>query len=267
MKKIIGLILAIITIVGCVFAFAACGEKETTETLQVYTNAGFAPFEYVNDNGKVVGVDIDVMNYIGKKLGYKVIINDIQFENILPQVQSNKFAVGAAGMSKTDERDKVALASVVYATSVQYVIAPNGTFAENAVVTLDQVLAAANKIGVQSGTTGQYMIEDYIDEVNEDEETPDVTNKTVEYSNAIVASQDIGTATCQAVIIDELPAKSISAANDKLSCWKIDVDPESYVLYFNKEATELVEEVNKVLEKMIKDGTINQYIMNHSNGN
>jgi len=258
MKKLIAIVLVVaLAVIGC-SALVACNNDE--KTLQVYTNAGFAPFEYVDTNGKVVGVDIDIMNYIGKELGYKVIINDIEFKEILNQVQGNKYAVGAAGMSKNDERDKVALSSVVYATSVQYVIAPNGTFADNAVVTLDQLLAAANKIGIQAGTTGQYLVEDYIDEKE------GATNTTIEYTNAIVASQDIGS-TVAAVVIDELPAKAIADSKSNLSCWKIDAEPESYVLYFNKFSEDLVKDVNAVLEKMIADGIINQFIINHSNGN
>lgn len=262
MKKVLSIVLAIALIAVCGVALFACSTPE--DTLMVYTNAGFAPFEYVNTEGKVVGVDIDIMNYIGKELGYKVIINDIEFKEILNQVQGSKYAVGAAGMSKKAERDEVATASIVYATSTQYVIAPNGTFAENAIVTLDQLLAAANKIGIQAGTTGQYLVEDYIDEVKEDNES--ITNSTIEYTNAIVASQDIGS-TVHAVVIDELPAKSIAAANNNLSCWKIDAEPESYVLYFNKGAGDLVTKVNAILQQMITDGTINQYIINHSNGN
>ena len=257
MKKLLAVLLIGILSVVCCSSLTAC--KGDDKTLQVYTNAGFAPFEYVNSEGKVVGVDIDLLNYIGKELGYKVVINDIEFKDIPNEVKANKLAVGAAGMSKNDERDKIMLASNVYATSVQYVIAANGTFAEGAVVTLDQLLAAANKIGVQAGTTGQYLVEDYITEI-------EASNTTIEYTNAIVASQDVGKS-IQAVVIDELPAKSIAQSDSKLSCWKIDAEPESYVLYFNKDAGDLVKKVNEVLDKMIKEGTINQYIINHSNGN
>ena len=254
MKKVLSLVLAILMVAGMLAAFASCKKKE--KTLYVYTNAGFAPFEYVNEKGEVVGVDIDVMNAIGKELGYKVVINDIEFDNILTEVQGNEYAVGAAGMSQKASRDEVALASKVYATSVQYVIAPKGTFADGAVVTVDEILALDKKIGVQKGTTGMYLIQ------GDDEENAD---KTIEYSNAIIASQDIGS-TLSAVVIDELPAKQIAGSKDSLACWKIDAEMESYVLYFNKNATKLVEEVNKVLDKLIADKTIDQYIINHSSG-
>ena len=256
MKKLIALILVAAMAISACVLFASCGEEQ--KTLQVYTNAGFAPFEYVNTKGEVVGVDIDIMNYIGKELGYKVVINDIEFKQILNEVGKNELAVGAAGMSKKAERDEVALASDVYATSVQYIIAPVGTFADGEVVDLAKLLSTADKIGVQAGTTGQYLIEDEI-------AAESVSNQIFEYSNAIVASQDIGS-TVDAVVIDELPAKAISGADSKLACWKIDTDPETYVLYFNLKATDLVAKVNEIIKKMQADGTIDQYIVNHSNG-
>jgi polar amino acid transport system substrate-binding protein len=85
----------------------------------------------------------------------------------------------------------------------------------------------------------------------------------IEYSNAIVASQDIGTAV-SAVVIDKMPAESICKDSNKLQCWCLDGDMESYVMYFNKEATELVAKVNEILDKMIKDGLIDQYTVKHS---
>ena len=256
MKKFLAIIMSCLTAVVCCFAFTACGSSK--EKLYVYTNAGFAPYEYVDANGEVVGIDIDVMQEIGEILGYEVVVNDIEFDNILNEVSKNKMAVGAAGMSQKDERDKVALASDVYATSQQYVIAPVGTFEENATVTVEQILAKvdAKKVGVQKGTTGADLIQGDKG-VNAD--------KTIEYTNAVVASEDIGTTLC-AVVIDELPAKTISGNKDTLACWKIDADMESYVLYFNKEATELVAKVNKILKVMKDNGVIDYLTVKHSGG-
>ena len=150
MKKILSVVIAAIMLVACV-AFASCGKTEE-KVLNVYTNAGFAPYEYLDGSGKVVGVDIDVVNYIGEKLGYKVVINDIDFNQILNEVSKDKFAVGAAGMSKKAERDEVALASDVYATSIQYIIAPTGTFTGDKVSLADAVAyvatTASKSIGV-----------------------------------------------------------------------------------------------------------------------
>ena len=57
MKKFLAIIMSCLTAVACCFAFTACGSDK--EKLYVYTNAGFAPYEYVNEFGEVVGIDID----------------------------------------------------------------------------------------------------------------------------------------------------------------------------------------------------------------
>ena len=266
-KKILACAMATIATIATM-GFSGCG-KDDGKTLYVYTNAGFAPYEYVNQYGDVVGVDIDIMKYIGKELGYKVVINDIEFNQILTEVSNNKMAVGAAGMTQTTERDDVALASISYATSVQYVIVPTGTFDTEDLTTDGKLplskLSELDKksVGVQEGTTGEFMMDDAIVEGG-DLYGENVTK--LAYSNAIVASNDIGT-TIGAVIIDKLPAISISNSKSSLECFELDAEPESYVLYFHKEATELVSKVNVLLAKMIADGTIDQYTLTHSGAN
>ena len=261
-KKILACTLAT-TAAFATLNFSGCN-KDDGKTLYVYTNAGFAPYEYVS-NGKVVGVDIDIMNYIGNELGYNVVVYDIDFNQILNEVQNNKMAVGAAGMTQNEGRDQVALASISYATSVQYVIVPDGTFDEDDLtdgkLSISKLNELSNKaIGIQTGTTGEYMLDDAMAE-----EGDLVGFAKRNYENAILASRDIGSI-CGGVIIDKLPAQSITNANSNLDCFELDAEPESYVLYFNKEATELVSEVNAVLAEMIADGTIDQYTINHSGG-
>ncbi len=256
MKKVLSVILAAVMIAACVL-LASCGKTEE-KVLNVYTNAGFPPYEYLDDKGNVVGVDIDVVNYVGEKLGYKVVVNDIEFNAILNEVAKDKFAVGAAGMSKKAERDEVALASDVYATSVQYIIAPKGTFAGDQVALADAVAYVAGSdiksIGVQKGTTGADLVAESIE---------NTAAKAIEYSNAIIASQDIGT-TVAAVVIDKMPAEAICKDKDTLQCWSLDAEMESYVMYFNKDNADLVKQVNEVLKKMIEDGLIDQYTVKHS---
>lgn len=269
MKKFLAILATMVLTLVSIFSLVGCVKDE--KTLYVYTNAGFPPYEYVNESGEVCGVDVDIMNKIGEELGYNVIINDVAFNTILTEVEKNEYAVGAAGMTKKPDRDAIALASNVYATSYQYVIAPAGS--------LDSVLVngkvpvtalSGKKIAVQEGTTGNFLIEDAINGF-EDEDTKQHVKGEIEgtnascvlYRNAIIASNDIGTQ-ADVVIIDKLPAEAIANGNTKLQAYALDAEPESYVLYFNKNATELVEKVNEVLDKLTKDGTIAQYTLNHS---
>ena len=256
LKKTVSVILAALMLTA-VAAFASCGNS-AEKVLNVYTNAGFAPYEYLDDKGNVVGVDIDVVNYIGQKLGYKVIVHDIEFNAILNEVANDKYAVGAAGMSKKPARDEVALASDVYATSVQYIIAPKGTFTGDKVALADAVAWVASQnvksFGVQKGTTGADLVAGGVENTEAN---------AIEYSNAVIASGDIGT-TVAAVVIDKMPAESICKGKDNLQCWSLDAEMESYVMYFNKDNAELVKQVNDILKQMIAEGLIDQYTVKHS---
>lgn len=276
MKRILTIIIATLMSVSCVFGLVGCKNDSDKPTLQVYTNAGFAPYEYVNEYGEVVGVDIDIMKEIGEVLGYNVVINDIEFDQILVEVAKSELAIGAAGMTQTDTRDEVALPSMQYAKSVQYVIVESSAFADkdpsvDKLTIADLQILTKKAIGVQDGTTGDFMVSDAISGYADDDGqhvTGELEGKGFErmgYTNAIVASQDIGR-TIGAVVIDKLPAESICKGNSNLKCFELDAEPENYVLYFNKNATQLRDKVNKVLEKMIAGGVIDFYTLKHSGG-
>ena len=95
--------------------------------ISVYTNAYFAPFEYY-DGTDIVGVDVDVMNMVGEKLGRKVVYTNVEFGTIIDTVSAGKLAdVGAAGITITDSRKELVDFSDPYFTSVQYVIYPAGS--------------------------------------------------------------------------------------------------------------------------------------------
>ena len=276
MKKFLTLLVTAILAVTCAFGLVGCNKDGDRPTLQIYTNAGFAPYEYVNEYGEVVGVDIDIMKEVGEVLGYKVVINDIAFDQILVEVAKNELAIGAAGMTQTAERDLVALPSIQYAQSVQYVIVSSADFTNKDPnvdkLTISDLLSLSKKaIGVQEGTTGDFMITDAINGYTDDNDqhvTGELEGEGFQrmgYGNAIVASQDIGQ-TIGAVVIDKLPAESICKGSSTLKCFELDAEPENYVLYFNKNASELREKVNKVLENMITGGVIDFYTLKHSGG-
>ena len=105
MKKFIKALFASIMAIASLFAFTACDAN----TIYVDTNAYFAPFEYY-EGKNIVGVDVDIMNKVGEKLGKKVKFVNTDFDVIIDNVASGKkFDCGAAGITITDARkEKVA---------------------------------------------------------------------------------------------------------------------------------------------------------------
>ena len=85
------------------------------------TNAEFPPYEY-KEGDEVVGLDADLAKAICDKLGYKLVIEDMAFDSIIPAVQSGKAAFGAAGMTVTEERETQVDFSTPYYTGKQVII-------------------------------------------------------------------------------------------------------------------------------------------------
>ena len=78
MKKFITFMLtAVLAITMCV-SFGACGPSDTgKEKLIVYTESGFAPWEFKQKGSlDVVGVDMEIAKYIANKYNYELEIID-----------------------------------------------------------------------------------------------------------------------------------------------------------------------------------------------
>ena len=97
-------ILALIMVLAFAFAMTGCGGSGSGGTLVMATNATFPPYEYV-DGEDYAGIDVEVAQAIADELGMELEIQDIDFNSIIPAIESGKADVGIAGMTKTPERD------------------------------------------------------------------------------------------------------------------------------------------------------------------
>lgn len=254
MKKILVVILALVMAVS-LFVFAGCKKKET---LYVYTNSGFAPFEYTQGT-EVVGVDIEIAKAIAKELDMKMVIKDVPFESVLAGI-TDENSIGLAGLTITEKRaQSVDFSIAYYGDAIQYVIYPDNelTTDEDLMVTADQL---KNKtLGVQTGTTGALIAGD------ESETDGLFEGATVkEYDDAHTATLAIGVG-CDYVIIDRLTALQLVSENEGLEASQIaGMDDEEYGVAVKKGNTELLEVINTVIERLLDEGKIAQWIEEHS---
>ena len=244
MKKLLCIVLAVLTVV---FAFAACSKTETKETLVMATNAEFPPYEY-HEGDAIVGIDAEIAQAIADKLGMELKIEDVSFDSIIPGVQAKKYDMGMAGMTVTDERLESVNFSTSYAKGVQVVIVKE----DSDIKTIDDV--AGKKIGVQTSTTGDiYASGDYGEE------------NVTKYDNGAVAVQALISGKVDCVIIDNEPAKSYVAANEGLKILETAYVEEDYAICFNKDDEELMEKVNAALKELTEDGTVQKIVDKYIN--
>lgn len=256
MKKIIITLLTLILAVS-LFAFTGCNKKET---LTVYTNSGFPPFEYTQGTD-VVGVDMDIAKAIADELGMELDIKDVTFESVIAGISGDN-TIGLAGLSITPDRAAVVDFSIPYYNTIQYVIYPStgaGTLTVNVDNKVDGSQLAGKDLGVQTSTTGDTLATD------ESVSGGLFEGATVkQYDDALVATDAIGSG-CDYVIIDHLTAVQIVANSTGFSCSEIQgLTIEYYAVAVKKGNTELLATVNAVIQKLLDDGTIEQWLEDHA---
>ena len=100
-------ILAILlALIAALFA-PGIASAQPGRTYTIATDLTFAPFEFENEDGKLVGIDIDLLNAIAEDQGFKVDIKQLGFDAALQAVQAGQADGVIAGMSITDARKQV----------------------------------------------------------------------------------------------------------------------------------------------------------------
>ncbi|MDT5340047.1 MAG: hypothetical protein QOD90_5552 [Mycobacterium sp.] len=93
---------------GAVASIAATvpAEIRASGTLVIGVNVPYAPNEFKDSHGTIVGFDVDLMNAIARTLGLKPDYRDTEFDSIIPSVQSDNFNVGASSFTDTLDREQ-----------------------------------------------------------------------------------------------------------------------------------------------------------------
>lgn len=216
-------------------------------TLVMATNAFFEPYEYY-EGDDIVGIDAEVGKAIADKLGMDFEISDVDFDAIIPNVQSGKASMGMAGMTVTEDRQKNVNFTRSYATAVQVVIVPEGSD----IAAIDDM--AGKKIGVQQGTTGDIYCSAPVEEDGFGEENVTRYNKGTDAVMALLS----GKVDC--VVIDNEPAKAFVAANEGLKILDTAYAEEEYAICIAKDNEELLEKVDTALGELIDDGTVQKIV-------
>ena len=244
MKKMISLLLCAIFCMAC---FAPAAFAADQKTIKVATNVAFPPYEYYEDE-KAVGIDVDIMQAICDKLGYKMELSDMEFGSIITAVARGKIDVGFGAITITEERAKSVHFTTSYSTGIQSIIVKE----DSPIASVDDLHGDKIKIGVQQDTTGDiYATGDF----GEDH--------IARFNKGADAVQALLTGKCDAVIIDNSPAETFVSQNKGLKILPTVYAEEEYGFELSLDNDELYSEVNGALEELLKDGTVEKIVGNY----
>jgi ABC-type amino acid transport substrate-binding protein len=205
--------------------------------LTVGSDIPYPPFEE-GKAGSYTGFDIELMNAIGEKIGRTPEFQDTSFETIFRDVGQGKFEAVISAATITPEREKEVAFSDPYYLSEQAVLVQEGSDIEG--------LAdlAGKTVGAQQGTTGLALGKEKANasELRAFPEGPDAINA-------------LKSGTVEAAIIDAPVAENAVEKSGGIEIAENVPTEEAYGVALAKDNTELLTEINKGLEEVIKDGT------------
>ena len=221
-----------------------CSKRE--DKLIMVTEASFAPYEYYS-NGEIVGVDVDIAREIALEMGRELVVKDVAFDSIIHEVKSGKADIGVAGISYSDERAKQVDFSLEYTTSRQVVLVRKNSKI-NSIEDIN-----GKKIAVQLGSVADMYVSDMYSNKN-----------IIREKKYLAAIQDLKDKKVSVVVMDELPALEIVRENDDIKILNDILAEDSYGIIVDKGNRELLDVINRVVERLKQEGKIDEFILRHS---
>ena len=233
----IAILIALAVALPC---FAQGGKEAAGTAEKVYTVAAscdYPPLEYIDDNGNIVGYEMELIQAIADEMDMKINIVNVSFDGIIAGIQGKQYDIGASGLTITEDRKAILQFSLSIVTK---------TDTEGILTEADLV---GKKVGVQLGTTCQFACEDAGIEVKTYDEAPS-------------AVLDLANGNLDAVVLDSVVANDFVLSNDSYSqVLKVSgsfQNADDMGLAVIKGNTALLEKLNEGISKLQQSGKMAQ---------
>ena len=249
MNKIFRLLAVLLLGVALLPACSKSGNKG--KPLIVACEASTSPYCYYTgrEASPVAGIDVDLMELIGKELGRPVQYKIVPFQQIFSLVSMGKADIGMAGITITPQRAERVLFSSVYDVSSQVIVVPKGSSLT------DETSLKTARVAAQEGTSDLTLLRERI--------KPRIVLPflTQEEVNAALIDRR-----ADAAVMDRMQAELlVRATGDVFKILEKPLTKDQYGLLFNKKDTELAEAANTVIEKFKVAGTLQKSKTKHLN--
>ncbi len=244
MKKTIKLIALVLALTTLTLVFAGCGNETAKENTIVFgTNAEFPPFEFVANNGGVIGefdgIDIVIADLIAKDNGMTAEISNMEFDSLLIALENDQVDAVIAGMTVDPERAEKVDFSIPYYQATQVMIVKEDSTIEKAED------MKGKDIAVIQGYTGEKCVSDMKFEYES-------------FKKGTDAVMELVNGKADVVVIDSATASKYVADNEGLKIVE-DADAfanEEYAIAVKKGNKELLDKINASLQELIDAGKI-----------
>lgn len=221
------------------------------ETYVIATDTTFAPFEFQDEEGDFVGIDMDLIRAIAEEQGFNVDIKPLGFDAALQAVQANQVDGVIAGMSITDDRKKVFDFSDPYFESgIQMAVLKS----DDETTSYEDL--RGKRVAVKNGTQGSDFANSIKDEYG---------FEVVSFADSSTMFDEVKTGNSQAVFEDYPVLLYGIAQGNGFKTVTPKEDPTGYGFAVNKgQNAELLEKFNEGLKNLKAtgryDGIVEKYL-------
>lgn len=139
-------------------------DDSTTETngdpLVVAMELAYPPFETKDDNGDPMGISVDIITAFGEYVGRDVVIENTNWDGLIPALQTDVADVVISSMTITESRLETIDFSDPYANSMLGLL----LHSDSPVESMEDMNQEGRKIAVKSGSTGHIYAENNLTE-------------------------------------------------------------------------------------------------------
>lgn len=268
-KIVLGMLVGVMSL-----TFVACGNKASKEgangaasatmnkikdskKLVIGTSADYPPYEFhkeINGKDTIIGFDIEIAKEVAKDLGVELEINDMKFDGLIAALKTGKVDMVLAGMNPTEERKQSVDFSKIYYTADHALIVR----AEDVDKYKSLSDLKGKEVGAQKGAIQEELAKTQIEGATV-KALGKVTDLVLELKNKKVDA-----------IVVELPvAKFYTSKNNDLVIYDakftIEQGEQGSAVAVQKGDEAFVEAINNTLDRLIKEGKIDQFVVDANN--
>lgn len=216
-----------------------CEGSNKQDELIIGTSADNPPYEFIS-GGKVVGLDIDIIEAIGHRLGKKIVIKNLDLHGLLAALTSKNVDLVIAALSITKERQAKVDFSIPYTSGTIAVLYRKDSGFKD----LNDL--QEKYIGAQFGTTWEQIAQDLSKKLN---------LRVHSLSNNLMLVEELKSKVIDAIIFEEAQTEKFIANNPELASFSLRQFSSEFAIALPK-GSDLTNNINEAIKALNEDGTL-----------
>jgi len=226
---------------------------QNTKVIKVGTDPTWPPYQLRDDQGNIVGFEVDLANACAEKLGLTIQWKDVAFDNIILSVQNGQLDMGVSGFSVTPERLEQVSFTLPHSTTEGQVVMLKSTMEAKHITTitsLEDFKTLGITVGVQSGNVEQIELQEAGVDIRS------WSDSAAPFEDMVSANPSVQAVYAETPITTSWIAQYQSEGKDVGIVYSHPYYPVAFLTAKNSHT--LLDKIDGALAELIYDGTVDQ---------